>query len=185
MKTRTLRTYDELVAFHHLIGEQYPDYVERARLAHVYYGVFDVDDESQAWGEGEYLVAGAGIKLDTWDLLQVEDDARVTLEYLIVARERRGEGVGEAFLRFLVDAHADREMRLSISPMDEVERLMRLYGRYGFAEAGMYFTDLRMARAVDEDGEWVDSERLRAIAAGDRLTESVAGIDLADYGYEG
>ena len=145
MKIRTLRTYDELVAFHNLIGEHHADYVERARLTHVYYGVFDVGDDSQAWGEGDHLVAGAAMKLDTWDLLQVREDSPVTLEYLIVARERRGGGIGEAFLRFLVDAHADREMRLSISQMDEVERLRSLYGRHGFAEVEMHFTDLAMA----------------------------------------
>ena len=63
MKIRTLRTYDELVAFHRLVGEQYPDYWEHARLAHVYYGVFDVGDDSVAWGEGDVLFAGAAVNL--------------------------------------------------------------------------------------------------------------------------
>ena len=185
MKIRTLRTYDELVAFHRLVGEQYPDYWEHARLAHVYYGVFDVGDDSVAWGEGDVLFAGAAVNLGTWDLLRVEGDASVRIEHLIVERGRRDRGIGGGLLRFLVDAHCDRDIRLSISPMDEVERLKRLYGRYRFKVSDSYFGDVVMVREPDEDDDWDAAERLRGIAVGERLTESRAGIDMAESGYLG
>ena len=183
MKIRTVRTYDEMVAFHRLIGEEYPNYVERARLAHVYYGVFDVGDESVAYGEGDFLVAGAAVNLDGWDLLQVSEDAPVRIEHLIVERGRRDQGVGSGLLRFLVDAHCDRVMSLAISEMDDVEHLQRLYGRHGFEVADPYVGDVVMVRRSDDDADCDASERLRGIAAGERLTESRAGIDMAESGY--
>ena len=69
--------------------------------------------------------------------------------------------------------------------MDEVERLKRLYGRYRFEVSDSYFGDVVMVREPDEDDDWDAAERLRGIAAGERLTESRAGIDMAESGYLG
>ena len=104
----------------------------------------------------------------------MSEDAPVRIEHLIVERGRRDQGVGSGLLRFLVDAHCDRAMSLAISEMDDVERLQRLYGRHGFEVADPYVGDVVMVRRSDDDAD---------CDAAERLTESRAGIDMAESGY--
>ncbi len=90
MKIRTIRTFDELKAFHRLLTVQYPRYTH-PRLATTYYGVFDVGDDSAGQLEGDYLVAGAAITIEKWDLLDTEVAyVEVTLEHIIVDQDLRG-----------------------------------------------------------------------------------------------
>ncbi len=121
MKIRTIRTYDEIAAFYDLIAQQYPNYTMQ-RLAHVHYGVFAVDDGSIGMGEGDHLVAGAAISVDHLDILQVEDDTPVNLDYLIVKKERRDLGIGTGLLKYILDLYNDRAIRLEVSPLAPIHR---------------------------------------------------------------
>ena len=121
MKIRTIRTSDELDAFQSLLVKEYPKYTH-PRLATIYYGVFDVGDETKGQGEGQYLIEGASITIVRWDLLDTEAvDTAVTLEHLIVEQSRREQGIGTAVMNAIVDMYCDREITLLISPMDDVE----------------------------------------------------------------
>ena len=114
MKIRTIRTFDELKAFHRLLTIQYPQYTY-PRLVTTYYGVFDVGDDSIGQLEGEYLVAGAAVNIEKWDLLDMESsDVEVTLDHIIVDPDRRSQGIGTALMRAIVEMYCDRKIQLRL-----------------------------------------------------------------------
>ena len=180
MKARTIRTFDELAAFFGLLAKRYSRY-DKPRLAHVYYGVFDVDDGSKGMGEGDYLVAGAAVSVDQLDILQVDCNTAVKIDYLIVREDRRGQRIGSSFLKFILDLHNDRDVRLEVSPLDCVDRLIEFYGRYGFEIIGDHFDDTVMKRPADEDCDEEDCAEKRDRAANSTAGSIRMGFDLSDY----
>lgn len=179
MKLRTMRTFDEVQSFYGIIGDQYPGYTY-PRISAVHYGVFDVGEGVQGWGEGNLLVAGAAIDVGGWDIFEPGGVVLALFQHLIVKPEFRDGGIGAALLNFIVESHCDLTVQGRVSKHDEWERLVPWYQRFGFQITGEGGNELYMERQPDVGGEDVGPE-LRERAANRQYGKDINGLDLEDF----
>ena len=176
MKVRTMRTFDELEAFYGMIRVEYPDYT-CPRISAVHYGVFDVGEDAQGWGEGELLVAGAAMNIACWDVFEADGHDTVLFEHLMVKPEFRNRGIGTRLLNFIIESHCDLNVQGRVSRDSEWKRLVPWYESVGFQVAYDGGDEILMERAPDEDGE-VFGPGLREEAANWRHGDSRIGLEL-------